>query len=138
MCMILDNNTWGDFLKQKPDMEPIHNWLDKKNGKLVYSNHQGFKELSLTYQRSLQEYKKAGKAKLVPGEKVEKEIRKIKKKHNIEKSNDPHILGLAKAGNVKVLCTKDQALQEDFKTIIRGNIYKNKNHQHLLTSDLCV
>lgn len=138
MCMILDNDTWGDFLKQKPDMQPIHDWLKQKNGKLVYSNHQGFQELSEKYQQSLREYRRAGQAHLVPGEEVEKEIREIKKEHNIEKSDDSHILGLAKAFNITVLCTKDQLLHKYFKKIIGGSIYQNKNHQHLLTADLCV
>ena len=139
MCMILDNDTWGDFLKQKPDMQPIHDWLEQKNGKLVYSNHQGFQELSKKYQRSLREYRKAGKADLVPSEKVEKEITEMKKKYCIEKSDDPHILGLAKASKVTVLCTKDKLLHKYFKKIIGGSIYQNKkNHQHLLTPDLCV
>ena len=31
MCMILDNDTWGDFLKQKSDMQPVHDWLQQKN-----------------------------------------------------------------------------------------------------------
>ena len=138
MCMILDNDTWGDFLKQKPDMQPIHKWLEQKNGKLIYSNHQGFQELSEKYQQSLRDYHRAGKAHRVSGEEVEKEIREIKKKHDIEKSNDSHILGLAKASNVTVLCTKDKLLHKYFKKIIGGSIYQNKNHQRLLTSDLCV
>ena len=138
MCMILDNDTWGDFLAQKPDMQPIHDWLKQKNGKLVYSNHQGFQELSKKYQKSLSEYSRAGQAHLVPGEEVEKEIKEIEKEHNIKKSNDRHILGLAKAFNIKVLCTKDKRLHQKFKAIIGGRIYQNKNHQHLLTADLCV
>jgi len=138
MCMILDNNTWGDFLKKKLDMQPIHNWLEQKSGKLVYSNHRGFQELSKKYQRHLKEYSRAGKAHLVSLEKVEKAIKEIKKKHDIKKSNDPHILGLAKASNVTVLCTKDRILHNYFKNIIGGNIYQNKNHKHLLTPDLCV
>jgi len=138
MCMILDNNTWGDFLKQNSDMQPIHNWLEQKNGKLIYSNHQGFQELSKKYQRRLKEYRRAGKAHLVSLEKVEKAIKEIKKNHNIERSNDPHILGLAKASNVTVLCTKDRTLHKYFKNTIGGNIYQNKNHKRLLTPDFCV
>ena len=40
MCMILDSNRWADFLNRKEDMEPIHKWLEKQNGKLVYSNYE--------------------------------------------------------------------------------------------------
>ena len=136
MCLILDNNQWGDFLNKKPDMQPIHNWLDKQNGKLVYSNHQGFKELSPKYKKSLKGYKTAGKARLVPTEKVEEEVKKIKRSHQIQ-SNDTHILGLAKAENIKVLCSKDKKLHDDFKNIIDGHVYQTKDHKHLLVRDLC-
>ena len=136
MCMILDNNKWGDFLKQTEDMIPIHNWLKQKNGKLVYSNHQGFKELSTKYQKSLKEHMRAGTAKLVFSTKVEKEIEKLKKVHKL-KSNDSHILGLAVASNTIVLCTGDKKLHKDFKDIIGGNIYQTEEHKNLLTKDLC-
>ena len=140
MCMILDNNTWGDFLKNKPDMQPIHKWLEK-TGKLIYSNHIEFKELSPKYIRNLQEYKRKKKAELISSEIVKKGIeeiqKEIKKKSQKIQSNDIHILGLAKVKNIKLLCTKDKDLHKDFKKIIKGNIYQNKNHQKLLTKDTC-
>ncbi|MBC6415797.1 MAG: PIN domain-containing protein [Bdellovibrionales bacterium] len=138
MCLILDNNQWGDFLEKKDDIIPIHDWLEKKNGKLIYSNHEKFKELSKKYKNSLETYRQAGKAKLVLKEEVEEEIKKIRKSQYIMKSNDDHILGLAKAGNIKVLCSKDKNLHKDFTTMIpHGKIYQTKNHKHLLVEDLC-
>jgi len=138
MCIILDNNTWGDFIKNKEDMKPIRKWLEQKNGKLVYSNHIRFQELSNNSRRYLAEYYRQGKAHLIPHEKVEKEIEKINIQNDQLKSNDLHILGLAKASNTTVLCTKDRSLHTDFKQIIQnGKIYKNKSHTHLLTKDLC-
>ena len=138
MCLVLDNNQWGDFLQEKDDMKPIHNWLRNKSGKLVYSNHKEFEELNKKSRKILGNYRRAGKAKLVPQNKVEKEIKEIKKSYSDKiTSNDIHILGLAKAGNIKVLCSKDKNLHDDFKAIIRGNIYQTKDHKHLLTKDLC-
>ena len=137
MCMILDNDSWGDFSKHKENMKPIHNWLKKRNGTLVYSNHSAFRELSIRYQRSLILYVRDGKAKIIPKENVAREIQKIKKAYTL-KSNDPHIIALAKASNTTVLCTKDKKLQIDFKKIIRkGKIYKTQSHRHLLTTNLC-
>ena len=137
MCLILDNNQWGDFLNKKPDMLPIHNWLDKQRGKLVYSNHERFKELSIKYQRSLQTYRQKGKAKLVSKKKVTEEIRKIEEESYQLRSNDAHILALAKAEKIKVLCSKDKNLHDDFKKIINGQVYQKKDHKHLLVKDLC-
>ena len=138
MCMILDNNTYGDFFKNKPDMQPIHDWLDK-TGKLVYSNHIKFKELSPKYIENLQKYKSKGKAELISSEKVKEGIEKIKKSEEKIQSDDIHILGLAKIKNIKLLCSKDKNLHKDFKNkkIIGGSIYQNKGHEDLLTKDTC-
>ena len=132
MCMVLDASKLGDFLNKKKDMKPIHKWLEQKSGKLVYSNQEKVqKEL-----RQLQEYYRAGKALFIPKEKVEKEIIEIKKKH-VVKSNDSHMIGLAKASNAKVLCANDKKLCKDFKNIIGGDIYQAGNYKHVLTTDLC-
>ena len=138
MCMILDSNRWIDFSNQKEDMKPIRKWLEKQNGKLVYSNYEPIqKELNYLKNNNLKAYYEAGKALFIPNEEVEKKVEEIKNKYQL-RSNDIHILGLAKASNAKVLCTKDRKLHQDFKDIIRGKIYQNKKHQHLLTPDLCV
>ena len=110
--------------------------MQEQNGKLIYSDHERFKELSAIYLRSLQDYKRAGKARFASKEKVEREIKNIKKSHDLI-SNDIHILGLAKAENIKILCSKDQSLHKDFKNIIKGHVYQTQAHKHLLTNDLC-
>ena len=126
----------GRFFTKKDDMKPIHNWLKNKGGKLVYSNHKGFEELSPEYKKSLVNYRRAGQAKLVPKNKVEEKMKEIKKSYNI-KSNDLHILGLAEAENIKVICSKDKKLHDDFKTITKGKVYQTKKHKNLLVKDLC-
>ncbi len=134
MCIILDINQWGDFLSKKDDMKPIHDWLKKRNGKLIYSNHKDFKELK-PYRRKLEEYKRSGQSREANIDKVENEIQKIDR--SLLQSDDIHILGLAKAEGVKILCTRDKKLHKDFKEIIGGNIYQKKEHQDLLTADIC-
>ena len=140
MCLILDNNQWGDFLDKKDDMMPIHDWLSNKGGKLAYSNHEGFEELSKKSRKILGSYKQKGQAKLVPKKKVEEKMKEIEKSYNI-KSNDLHILGLAEAENIKVICSKDKKLHIDFKEMTKGKkgrgVYQTKKHRHLLTKDLC-
>ena len=137
MCMILDVNRWGDFLGKKEDMTPIHVWLNKGNGKLLYSNHDKFRELSTKYKRALVQYQNVGWARMVPKDKVEREISNINDKRINLKSNDIHILGLAKASGAKVLCSSDKKLHKNFKDVIGGGIYQTKEHGHLLTEDIC-
>ncbi len=137
MCMILDINMWPDFFNKTIAMQPVHKWLEKKNGKLVYSNHELFqKELTQNQRTVLEKYYQSGKARLVPKKQVEQIITDLKE-NNTFKSNDIHILGLAKANRVKVLCTKDKDLHYDFKHILAGSVYQNTKHQHLLTKDTC-
>ena len=138
--MILDANQWNNFLNSKDkDMEPVHKWLENKNGKLVYSTHKKIKEELDNVPKMknrLNTYRQAGKAQLIDPKKVEEKINDIKRSYEL-KSNDPHILGLAKASDTKILCSNDKKLHEDFKKIINGNIYQNKSHQHLLNLDIC-
>ena len=53
------------------------------------------------------------------------------------KSNDIHILALAKAGNVKLLCSNDVHLHKDFKGVIHGKVYKDRRHSKLLINNGC-
>ncbi len=118
-------------------MQPVHKWLKKKNGKLVYSDHESFqKELTQNQRKILERYYQSGNARFVPKKQVERIITDLRKNNKL-KSNDIHILGLAKAEQVKVLCTKDKNLHYDFKYILGGSIYQNTRHQHLLTQDTC-
>ncbi|MEZ5414866.1 MAG: hypothetical protein R3F03_11200 [Opitutaceae bacterium] len=53
------------------------------------------------------------------------------------KSDDPHVLALARVSGARVLCSLDKPLHDDFcnKTIIdnpRGKIWQNDAHKHLL------
>ena len=137
MCLILDANKYSDFLDpENEDMEPVRNWIKKKKGKIVYAptgklkteldNHGPMK-------RRIKEYRQAGRIKLADPEKVNREIGNLPE----ISSDDRHIIALAIVSNVKLLVSKDQKLQDDFKKIARGKIYKNKSHKHLLKSDLC-
>lgn len=55
------------------------------------------------------------------------------------RSNDPHILALARAAGVRLLYTKDGKLRSDFKDrkFIGGAIYKGRADAGLLTEDAC-
>ena len=80
---------------------------------------------------------RAGQARMIEKEKVETEMREIEG-HKTLKSNDVHILALAKASNTKILCSQDLKLHQDFTAVIaRGKIYQRREHVNLLTQDVC-
>ena len=76
----------------------------------------------------------AGLAHRVASDAIESEVRKISHKC---RSNDEHIVGLARVSGARLLCTEDQDLQTDFrsKELInnpRGKIFKRPSHRHLV------
>ena len=140
MCIILDANCIGQFKdRANEDMKPVWHWLDGKNGKIVYSNTKTFqREWNRGGGYNLErELRRNGNLKLVPNQDV------IEKQNELKgqiQSDDPHIIALAIVANVKVLVSRDRALQQDFKNRqlgIGGKVYQEKKHAHLLTKDLC-
>lgn len=139
MCVILDVNLIGRFKKDPvdEDMKPVHQWLERKNGKIVYSDTDKFRKEwdrggGYTLRRQLQ---RRDKLKLVSAQDVQEKNDEIKGEI---KSDDPHIIALALIVEVKVLVSKDNKLIADYKVhVSQGKVYKTKSHSHLLTKDTC-
>ena len=138
MCMIVDANVLGQFLlqPQKEDIAPIYQWLQRGWGTIVYSTGGKFKtDLDDRDRERLAQLVRAGQARLIPWNRVssyETEFKNIR-------SNDPHILALARASGVGLLYTRDRRLRSDFRNdpAIGGEIYKNHQDANLLTKDIC-
>ena len=142
MCIIIDTNKIHDFLKDPSsvDMKPIHTWLSKRGGSFVYTTYGKYgKELKDAKDR-LSVYVRNGHAHLVDKSKIIPEENKLQA-IKIHKSNDIHILALARASGARLLYTGDKALMADFKkkAIIdpRGKIYSGSGHKRLLKADIC-
>ena len=138
MCMIVDANVLGMFLlrPEHPDIAPIYEWLQCGWGGIVYSNGGKFKkEINDQTRDRLTKLYQAGRAKQVPWDEV--------KQHEVEfgdiRSNDPHILALARTAGVRLLYTRDKNLRRDFKNeqLIGGAIYRDCRDAGLLTEDAC-
>ena len=143
MCIIIDTNQMPAFLKNpsSEDMEPIHTWLSKRGGSFVYTTYGKYGEELKTVKDMLSVYVRNGHAHLVDKRKIIPEENKLQT-IKIHKSNDIHILALARASGARLLYTSDQNLIDDFKKkeIIdkpRGKIYSGSEHKRLLRADLC-
>lgn len=137
MCLILDTNKYGDFLKpENQDMEPIRNWMKTKNGKIVYSPTEKM-ERELKNHNEMRErfdrYKETQQLRLVPKNEVEQAMNSLQGLQ----SDDPDIIALAQVSRVSLLVSTDKDLHADFKTIIKGKIYQTSAHKRLLRNDLC-
>ena len=154
MCAILDANCFSKFREQNDeDMKPVQNWVDNKNGKIIYTDTEKFKSewLKGGMTEQMRTLEQAGKLRRVLFQEVEKKAEELIGK--IE-SDDPHIIALAMIAKVKVLIVQrlpdtprigkrrlprgaDPKLQRDFKNLVGGKVYITKSHSHLLTKDTC-
>lgn len=144
MCMIVDTDRMGDFLAvpETPDAAPIHRWLRRGWGNLALSMGGAFaSELFRATKQRLLAYSQAGQARIFPGERVADEAHRLQSEGNV-RSNDTHVLALARVSGARLLYTGDTALMADFKDgeIIReprGRIYSGAKNEGLLTRDAC-
>ena len=137
MCIILDTNLYRDFNNlDNEDMQPVRDWIDRKNGKIAYSPVGKIKqelEKSKNMIGKFRRYKRD--KKLIEFSK--EEVEQAKKGLKGLTSDDPGIIALAQISSVKLLATRDKNLQGDFKKIIKGKVYQTKKHKHLLRKDTC-
>ncbi len=102
-----------------------------------------FKELGDTAIAKINEYDLTGKLILYSLEEVRSEQRILKREGHELRSNDPHMLALARISGARLLFTADNKLMDDFreKRILggrkRGKIYSSKGNTDLLTNRAC-
>ena len=89
--------------------------------------------------RFLRELERKGRIRLVERRNLTREIARIE---DLCRSDDAHIIALARLVPARVLFTDDQALRKDFldRDLIdrpRGRLYTDAGDQHLLGPDTC-
>lgn len=142
MCIIVDANSIGGVLGDPadPDGAPVRRWIERGRGRIVYSTEGRFgSEIVGRAKAKLQEYHRAGKARFVPYDEFrETEIRLLEDWRL--RSNDSHVIALAKAERVRLLYTRDAALMNDFKDkriIKKGKVYSGRRNRSLLDRSSC-
>ena len=141
MCIILDANMFYKFKNlDDEDMKPVWNWLNKQNGKIVYTSTKkveeewdrgGMTELTkLLTQR--------GQLKEIPPQEVEQKKEELNQTGEV-RSNDLYTIALAMVAGAKVLVSEDKTLHEDFKNrnLVGGSVCQTKSHSRLLRKDTC-
>lgn len=147
MCMIVDTSRMSDFLTEPktPDAEPIHRWLQRGWGTLAFSMGAKFaSELEERYPKAktlLLRYWRDGQARGFPDEEVEGEAHRLESEGFL-RSNDSHVLALARVSGARLLYCGDRALMADFKDerVLRkprGRVYSGAKNKRLLTRDAC-
>ena len=142
--MIVDTNRIGVFLKNPPneDTRPIHTWMQRGQGAIVYSTGSVFaRELKPRARRRFLEWTRAGWARPIPADEFKHDERALWRS-GLMKSDDAHILALARRSGARLLYTCDSDLIGDFKNkqLIdqpRGKIYTRAANRDLLTGSVC-
>ena len=142
MCIIVDANKLGTFVNPEDENSaPIRRWLEK-GGQLVYSTGGRFAtEVGQRARQQLAVYARAGRAALIPHSAFADDEERLRK-HVALRSDDAHVLALARSSGARLLYTEDRALMDDFKDkkIVdspRGRIYSNAANANLLTRSTC-
>ena len=138
MCLIIDANIASLVFSAEPheDFQPIWDALQNGRAVAVHGGHLTVEYARLTrIRRLLLELGRRGALRkvedgpvdLATADFAEQEIR----------SDDSHILGLARVSRVRLLCSHDQDLHADFTNPAllrpRGSVYQTSDHSPLIS-----
>ena len=142
MCLIVDINVAHKVLlvSDDPDFKDVHICLftnSNPKASLVYGGKLT-DEYSTNHEivKKLVELDRAGRARKVDDDHVNKEMEWIIQSE-LCKSDDEHIIALARVSSVRLLCSHDKDLHSDFtnKALLdkpRGKVYQKPRHKNLL------
>ena len=137
MCLIIDANVACLVFSKTPDaaFQPIWDALTKKKAVAVHGGHLTTEYMRIgRIRRLLLELGRQGVLRKIPDDQVVAETA-VYQARTIQ-SDDPHILGLAKIANVRLLCSHDHDLHADFTNPDlldpRGMVYQNASHRSLI------
>lgn len=139
MCLIVDANLASVVFASppQPDFAPVLDWFEKGDGCVAYGGRLAAELERLgKARRYLRALLQAGRALLFPDNAISGE-EDIVANTGLCRSNDPHVIGLARVSGARTLCTHDGDLQKDFRNpqLIakpRGSIYQRREHARLL------
>lgn len=143
MCLIVDACVASKVFGSRPseDFAAIVEWLGNKDGCLTTGGHLETELLHMeSGRRMLRQLKQAGRLRQEAPSDVEAEEGCVRKE-NKAKSNDPHVLALARVSGARVLCTDDSDLMDDFRNrdVLSppGRILTKKDHLDMLREKKC-
>jgi hypothetical protein len=140
MCIIVDTNVASNVFESppRPDYRPVIDWLSspQKPGILVIGGMLA-RELNRTahVRRFVMELQRAGRVRRIPDSLADAESKAVRA---MCKSDDPHVIALARLSGSRLLCSRDKKLHVDFTnpSLVsnpKGHVYQNERHSSLLT-----
>jgi hypothetical protein len=140
MCLIIDANVAGQLFAEgdvRTAFAPVLRALIGGDAKAVYGGKltDEYRRLA-TFWRYLAALDRAGLARQLPREAVLAETERLESERRC-RSNDHHVIAIARVGRVRLLCSYGTTLHEDFKDKAllddpRGSIYQDPSQAHLI------
>ena len=140
MCVIVDANMASAVFSRPPadEVKPVVTWLLKGKGVLIHGGKLT-SELSRLSQarKTLVELRRSGKAIDVEAENPSLFATEVAWCKARCRSNDPHVIAIARLSGARTLVTNDSRAMEDFKNTNLvakpgGKIYQREEHAALL------
>lgn len=140
MCVIIDACVRDAVFTAEPRVEAqqVIDWIEREQGRVAYGGTKLCTELfkSSRARRQLRAWKQAGLALQYKDVVVDSEQNQVDKL-GIAKSDDTHILALARVSGARTLYSDDEPLHNDFKNSEllsnpRGRVYQLISHRDLL------
>ena len=139
MCLIVDASLAAAVFASppQPDFVPVLDWVEKRDGCIVYGGRLAGELMRIEKaRRYLRTLLQAGRALRFQDDSVETEQAAVVGT-GLCRSNDAHVVALARVSGARTLCTRDRDLQRDFRnpqlvSDPRGSVYQRREHANLL------
>ena len=143
MCLIVDNSVSGIFFGQTSGNPYVDAINRVRSGRIrLVTGGKNLVELSnnAAIRTQITRWTGLGLAIRVDDQSITEEVRRVVASR-LCKSNDEHIIALAKVSKARTLCTDDNDLQTDFKNTRlltpKGRIFKDSTHARLFDRIKC-
>ena len=138
MCLIVDANVASLVFAPTGtnDFAPVHRALVRLETTACHGGKLTREYVVLgSLLRVLREFDRKGSLRKIPDADVDRAEHMVVREGRC-RSNDPHIIALARVSGVRLLCSHDQDLHSDFTdpAILspRGSVYQKRHHRHLI------
>ena len=140
MCAIVDASVVGKVFNPNRSgaAEKFYDWINVGAGRLVVGG-KVLKELSdnSNFRKWRQQAIQAGRIKTINEDDIKRDLRTLNDEQLSHKSNDAHVLALARASGARLLYSDDGDLQQDFKNgkLIkkpRGTVYSTLEQEDFM------
>ena len=149
MCAIVDANSWPEvFSPDRPAAaEAFYRWLTGGNGSVVLGGRlRGEVSSGRRRKEQIRQLLLSGVLVSIPDERVAKEENALEASRSC-RSDDAHIIALARVGGARLLYSKDRELHADFtnrRLLAHGKVYSTQrgprltqDHRRLLREHRC-